>query len=276
MGFNSFISKLFGNKAGRDMKALRPVVDKVNAVYPEIQKLSNDELRARTDQIKAQLQEMVQPKRDEIAKLNAKIQETDIEKRQPIFDEIDKLEKEILDIFEQGLDENLPVVFAIVKETARRFTENEEIEVTATDFDRELAQTHDFVDIDGDKAIWYNKWEAGGNETVWNMIHYDVQLIGGAVLHQGKIAEMATGEGKTLVATLPVFLNALTRNGVHVVTVNDYLAKRDRSICSTDCRSIASTSISQTPTRVGKHIRPTSLSVRTTSSVSTTCATTWP
>ncbi len=227
MGFNSFISKLFGNKAGRDMKALRPVVDKVNAVYPEIQKLSNDELRARTDQIKAQLQEMVQPKRDEIAKLNAKIQETDIEKRQPIFDEIDKLEKEILDIFEQGLDENLPVVFAIVKETARRFTENEEIEVTATDFDRELAQTHDFVDIDGDKAIWYNKWEAGGNETVWNMIHYDVQLIGGAVLHQGKIAEMATGEGKTLVATLPVFLNALTRNGVHVVTVNDYLAKRD-------------------------------------------------
>ena len=139
------------------MKALRPVVDKVNAVYPEIQKLSNDELRARTDQIKAQLQEMVQPKRDEIAKLNAKIQETDIEKRQPIFDEIDKLEKEILDIFEQGLDENLPVVFAIVKETARRFTENEEIEVTATDFDRELAQTHDFVDIDGDKAIWYNK-----------------------------------------------------------------------------------------------------------------------
>ena len=233
------------------MKALRPVVDKVNAVYPEIQKLSNDELRARTDQIKAQLQEMVQPKRDEIAKLNAKIQETDIEKRQPIFDEIDKLEKEILDIFEQGLDENLPVVFAIVKETARRFTENEEIEVTATDFDRELAQTHDFVDIDGDKAIWYNKWEAGGNETVWNMIHYDVQLIGGAVLHQGKIAEMATGEGKTLVATLPVFLNALTRNGVHVVTVNDYLAKRD-----------------------SEWMGP--LYMFNGLSVSTTCATTWP
>ncbi len=227
MGFNSFISKLFGNKASRDLKALRPIVDKVNAVYPDIQKLSNDELRARTTQIRADLQEMVKPKRKEIEALRQKIQETDIEKRQPIFSEIDKIEKEILDEFEKGLDNYLPEVFAIVKDTARRFTENQEIEVTATDFDRELAQSHDFVEVEGDKATWFNSWEAGGNETVWNMIHYDVQLIGGAVLHQGKIAEMATGEGKTLVATLPVFLNALTGNGVHVVTVNDYLAKRD-------------------------------------------------
>ncbi len=227
MGFNSFISKLFGNKASRDLKALRPIVDKVNAVYPDIQKLSNDELRARTTQIRADLQEMVKPKRKEIEALRQKIQETEIEKRQPIFNEIDKIEKEILDEFEKGLDNYLPEVFAIVKDTARRFTENQEIEVTATDFDRELAQSHDFVEVEGDKATWFNSWEAGGNETVWNMIHYDVQLIGGAVLHQGKIAEMATGEGKTLVATLPVFLNALTGNGVHVVTVNDYLAKRD-------------------------------------------------
>ncbi len=227
MGFNSFISKLFGNKASRDLKALRPIVDKVNAVYPDIQKLSNDELRARTTQIRADLQEMVKPKRKEIEALRQKIQETEIEKRQPIFSEIDKIEKEILDEFEKGLDNYLPEVFAIVKDTARRFTENQEIEVTATDFDRELAQSHDFVEVEGDKATWFNSWEAGGNETVWNMIHYDVQLIGGAVLHQGKIAEMATGEGKTLVATLPVFLNALTGNGVHVVTVNDYLAKRD-------------------------------------------------
>ena len=227
MGFNSFISKLFGNNASRDLKALRPIVDKVNAVYPDIQKLSNDELRARTTQIRADLQEMVKPKRKEIEALRQKIQETDIEKRQPIFNEIDKIEKEILDEFEKGLDNYLPEVFAIVKDTARRFTENQEIEVTATDFDRELAQSHDFVEVEGDKATWFNSWEAGGNETVWNMIHYDVQLIGGAVLHQGKIAEMATGEGKTLVATLPVFLNALTGNGVHVVTVNDYLAKRD-------------------------------------------------
>ena len=196
-------------------------------MYPDIERLTNDELRARTAEIRADLQKMVEPKRKEIEALNQKIQETEIEKRQPIFNEIDKIEKEILDIFEDGLNSYLPEVFAIVKETARRFTENEEIEVTATDFDRELARDHDFVEVEDDKAIWFNSWEAGGNETVWNMIHYDVQLIGGAVLHQGKIAEMATGEGKTLVATLPVFLNALTGNGVHVVTVNDYLAKRD-------------------------------------------------
>ena len=224
---NKFLSSLFGNKAQRDMKEIKPIVEKVLAVEPEIQKLSNDELRAKTDEIKAQLQDLVKDERAHIDELNARIKQTEIDQRQPIFDEIDKTEKEILDIFEDGLNQVLPTVFAIVKDTARRFAENEHVEVTATDFDRELSLTHDFVDIEGDKAIWHNHWVAGGNDTVWNMIHYDVQLFGGVVLHQGKIAEMATGEGKTLVATLPVFLNALTRNGVHVVTVNDYLAKRD-------------------------------------------------
>ena len=224
---NGFLSSLFGNKATRDMKEIKPVVQKVLNVYPEIQKLSNDELRAKTDEIKVYLQGLVTEQRAKIEALNAKIKETEIDQRQPIFDEIDKIDAEILDIFEKGLNEVLPTVFAIVKDTARRFTENEDVVVTATDFDKELSMTHDFVDIDGDKAIWHNHWVAGGNDTVWNMIHYDVQLFGGVVLHQGKIAEMATGEGKTLVATLPVFLNALTRNGVHVVTVNDYLAKRD-------------------------------------------------
>ena len=224
---NGFLSSLFGNKATRDMKEIKPVVQKVLNVYPEIQKLSNDELRAKTDEIKVYLQCLVTEQRAKIEALNAKIKETEIDQRQPIFDEIDKIDAEILDIFEKGLNEVLPTVFAIVKDTARRFTENEDVVVTATEFDKELSMTHDFVDIDGDKAIWHNHWVAGGNDTVWNMIHYDVQLFGGVVLHQGKIAEMATGEGKTLVATLPVFLNALTRNGVHVVTVNDYLAKRD-------------------------------------------------
>ena len=224
---NGFLSSLFGNKATRDMKEIKPIVQKVLNVYPEIQKLSNDELRAKTDEIKVYLQGLVTEQRAKIEELNAKIKETEIDQRQPIFDEIDKIDAEILEIFEKGLNEVLPTVFAIVKDTARRFTENEDVVVTATEFDKELSMTHDFVDIDGDKAIWHNHWVAGGNDTVWNMIHYDVQLFGGVVLHQGKIAEMATGEGKTLVATLPVFLNALTRNGVHVVTVNDYLAKRD-------------------------------------------------
>ena len=224
---NGFLSSLFGNKATRDMKEIRPIVQKVLNVYPEIQKLSNDELRAKTDEIKVYLQGLVTEQRAKIEELNAKIKETEIDQRQPIFDEIDKIDEEILEIFEKGLNEVLPTVFAIVKDTARRFTENEDVVVTATEFDKELSMTHDFVDIEGDKAIWHNHWVAGGNDTVWNMIHYDVQLFGGVVLHQGKIAEMATGEGKTLVATLPVFLNALTRNGVHVVTVNDYLAKRD-------------------------------------------------
>ena len=231
MGFslNKLLSSLFGNKAARDIKEIRPIVEQVLAVEPNIQKLSNDELRAKVDEIKAFLQDKVKDKRAEIAALRDKIQETEIDKRQPIFEAIDKKETEVLDIFEEGLNEVLPTVYAIVKDTARRFAqaENGDVIVTASDFDRELAISHDFVDIDGDKAIWHNHWTAGGSEMTWNMIHYNVQLFGGIVLHQGKIAEMATGEGKTLVATLPVFLNALSRNGVHVVTVNDYLAKRD-------------------------------------------------
>ena len=236
MGFNEFISKLFGNKATRDMKEIQPWVNKVKAVYPEIQKLSNDELRAKTLELKKMIKDSAADKSQRIEELKASIETTDIEKREPIFAEIDKLEKEVLDKYEEVLNEILPTVFAIVKDTARRFSENEEIEVTASEFDRQLAgQGRDFVSIEGDKAIWKNHWKAGGNEMNWSMIHYDVQLFGGVVLHQGKIAEMATGEGKTLVATLPVFLNALTGNGVHVVTVNDYLAKRDSEwmgICS--------------------------------------------
>jgi len=229
MGFNlnNFLSSIFGNKATRDIKAIKPLVDKVLAVYPEIEKLDNDQLRAKTDEIKAYIQEQVVELRKEIGELTEKIAQTEIDQRQPIFDQIDKVEEKILEKYEVALNEVMPTVFAIVKDTARRFTQNEEVVVTATDFDRELAASRDFVRIEGDKAIWSNHWSAGGNDTVWDMIHYDVQLFGGVVLHQGKIAEMATGEGKTLVATLPVFLNALTRNGVHVVTVNDYLAKRD-------------------------------------------------
>ncbi len=231
MGFslNKLLSTLFGNKASRDIKEIRPIVEQVLAVEPTIQQLSNDELRAKVDEIKAQLQDKVKDKRAEIAELKEQIQKTEIDKRQPIFEAIDKKEVEVLDLFEEGLTEVLPTVYAIVKDTARRFAEaeNGDIIVTATDFDRDLSIEHDFVDIEGDKAIWHNHWVAGGNEMTWNMIHYNVQLFGGIVLHQGKIAEMATGEGKTLVATLPVFLNALSRNGVHVVTVNDYLAKRD-------------------------------------------------
>ena len=227
MKFIDFLSSIFGNKAQRDMKAIQPLVNQVKDIYPEIQALSNDQLRARSQEIKQQVQQAPAELRQRIAELKAKIEVTEIQDRAPIFAQIDKLEKEVLDVFEKALEEVRPVAFAIMKSTAERFTNNEDIVVTATDFDRELAARHDFVDIEGDKAIYHNHWVAGGNETLWNMIHYDVQLFGGTVLHQGKIAEMATGEGKTLVATLPVFLNALTGNGVHVVTVNDYLAKRD-------------------------------------------------
>ena len=227
MGFNEFISKLFGNKASRDMREIQPWVNKVKAEYPRISKLSNDELRAASAALKEKIQGSAAELRARIAELKAKIEDTELEKREAIFNQIDKLEKEVLEVLDKALDAALPEAFAIVKDSARRFTENETVEVTANDFDRELAAKFDFVTIEGDKAIYKNHWQAGGNETVWNMIHYDVQLFGGTVLHKGKIAEMATGEGKTLVATLPVFLNALTGNGVHVVTVNDYLAKRD-------------------------------------------------
>ena len=229
MNFTSILKSLFGDKSSRDMKLIQPLVEKVKAVYPEVEKLSNDSLRERTQQIRQMVQGSAQSQREQITELKAKIEDTPIDERETIFNQIDKLEKEILDIYEQKLNEVMPEVFAIVKETARRFAQNEETVVTATDFDRELAADprKDFITIDGDKAIYHNHWTAGGNDLKWEMVHYDVQLFGGVVLHQGKIAEMATGEGKTLVATLPVFLNALTGNGVHVVTVNDYLAKRD-------------------------------------------------
>ena len=227
MGFNEFISKLFGNKASRDMREIQPWVEKIKAVYPTIAAMSNDELRAATQALKEKIQNTVTAERARIAELKASIEETELEKRETVFNQIDKLEKEVLEKLDKALDEALPEAFAIVKDSARRFAENEEVVVTATDADRNFASRFDFVTIDGDKAIYRNHWQAGGNDTVWNMVHYDVQLFGGVVLHKGKIAEMATGEGKTLVATLPVFLNALTGNGVHVVTVNDYLAKRD-------------------------------------------------
>ena len=229
MNFNKFLQSLFGNKSSKDMKLIQPLVEKVKEAYPEIKALSNDELRARTKQLQQYVQDSANEEKAKIAELKAKIEDTPIDERESIFNAIDKLEKEVLEIYEKALNEVMPVAFSIVKDTARRFAENEETVVTATDFDRELAANpkNDFITIDGDKAIYHNHWTAGGNDLKWEMVHYDVQLFGGTVLHQGKIAEMATGEGKTLVSTLPVFLNALTGNGVHVVTVNDYLAKRD-------------------------------------------------
>ncbi len=229
MNLNKILKSLFGDKSTRDMKQIQPLVEKVKAAYPEIKKLDNDALRERSKQIMYAVRNSAQSQKDQIAELKSKIEDTPIDEREPIFNQIDKIEKEILSIYEDKLNEVMPEVFSIVKETARRFAENEETIVTANDFDRELAAdpAKDFITIDGDKAIYHNHWTAGGNDLKWEMVHYDVQLFGGVVLHQGKIAEMATGEGKTLVATLPVFLNALTGNGVHVVTVNDYLAKRD-------------------------------------------------
>ncbi len=227
MDISKILVKIFGDKKSRDLKAYRPLVDMVLKVYPQIQSLSNDELRARTQAIRQGIQDSAADLRQQIQELKARIEKTDIQDRAPLFSQIDKLEKEVLERMEKALDEARPEVFAIVKSTAERFTNNENVEVTATDFDRTLAATHDFVDIEGDKAIYHNHWVAGGNDLKWEMVHFDVQLFGGTVLHQGKIAEMFTGEGKTLTATLPVFLNALTGNGVHVVTVNDYLAKRD-------------------------------------------------
>ncbi len=227
MDINGFLSKIFGNKSTRDMKLIQPLVETVKKAYPEIQKLSNDGLREKTQELKKYVQASADDLKAKIAEIKAKVEETPLEERSGLFTQIDKLEKEVLERYEQALNKVMPEVFSIVKATAERFALNEEVCVTANDFDRSLAARFDFVEIKGDTACYYNHWTAGGNDTVWNMIHYDVQLFGGVVLHQGKIAEMATGEGKTLVATLPVFLNALTGNGVHVVTVNDYLAKRD-------------------------------------------------
>ena len=209
------------------MKLIQPWVEKIKAAYPAVEKLSNDELRARTKQIMQDLEACVKADKEEIQHLRDTVEDLEVEKREAVWAEVDKLKKKVRETQEAKLTEYLPEVYAIVKNTAYRFANNETVEVTATQMDRDLAATRDFVTIDGDKAIYKTTWIAGGNPTRWDMVHYDVQLFGGTVLHQGKIAEMATGEGKTLVATLPVFLNALTHNGVHVVTVNDYLAKRD-------------------------------------------------
>ena len=228
MSFTTILKKLFGDKSTRDLKAIQPILAKVKEQIPVMEKLDNDGLRAKINEVRADIAAATQQDNDAIAKLRAEVEELPFEERQPLWDKIDVHEKSILDIIEDKLNEHLPVVFAAVRETAARFAKNETIEVTATDFDRNLAgEGRSFVSIEGDKAIWKNHWMAGGNEVTWDMTHYDVQLIGGIVLHQGKIAEMATGEGKTLVATLPVFLRSLSRRGVHVVTVNDYLAKRD-------------------------------------------------
>lgn len=228
MAIASILKKVFGSKADRDLKQIRPVLNKVLEAYGPIDKLSNDELRAKTEELKARLRECEAPFEKRIAEIKAKLDEDiPVHEKESLATESDKLVKEEDAEIEKVLEEILPEAFAIMKSTARRFKENATIEVSANDFDRSLSINHDFVHIEGDKAVYQNHWVAGGNEVTWDMVHYDVQLIGGIVLHQGKIAEMATGEGKTLVATLPVFLNALAGKGVHVVTVNDYLSKRD-------------------------------------------------
>ena len=225
--FKDLLAGIFGNKSQNDLKQIYPIVDQIKSTYETIDQLSHDELRAHTARMRQDLRDHVAEEQSQIAELKAKVDSAELSERDALWEQIDVLEEKVKDKLEDKLNEILPEAFAVMKSTARRFAENSEIVVTATQYDRDLSVEHDFVTIDGDKAIYKNEWEAGGNLTKWDMIHYDVQLIGGIVLHQGKIAEMATGEGKTLVATLPVFLNALTGNGVHVVTVNDYLSKRD-------------------------------------------------
>ncbi|MBD5235027.1 MAG: preprotein translocase subunit SecA [Barnesiella sp.] len=229
MSLASILSKFFGNKSQRDLKEIQPIVDKINAMRPEMESLTVDQLRERIDIVRADLAAAIKADEEAIASIKEEVEQLPFEERQPLWDEIDKHEKNIIDTLEDKLNEHLPEVFAVLRETAARFANNETLVVKATDLDRELAaQGRDFVSIDENgNAVWRSEWLAGGNLMKWDMIHYDVQLIGGIVLHQGKIAEMATGEGKTLVATLPVFLRSLSRRGVHVVTVNDYLSKRD-------------------------------------------------
>ena len=225
---DGFLTKLFGNKSDRDIKEIMPYVIAANEEYAKLANLSNDELRQQSIELQQIIQDRISDENKQIADLRQQIeQEEDIEKKEGLYNQIDKLEEAIDEKIAVVLDELLPRAFAIIKDTARRFKEHTEVEVTATQFDRDIAAVRDSVEIRGDKAIWFNTWTAGGSPITWDMVHYDVQLIGGVALHKGKIAEMATGEGKTLVATLPVFLNALTHRGVHMVTVNDYLAKRD-------------------------------------------------
>ena len=228
MSFTDVFKKIFGTKAERDLKQLQPVLQKVLAAYPEIDSLSDDQLREKSAELRRIIRERIAGDEERIAQIKEELEkDIPLDQKEALATESDKLVKKVDEDIEKVLDEILPIAFAVMKSTARRFKENETIRVKATEFDRILSTTKDFVEIDGDYAVWHNHWMAGGNEITWDMVHYDVQLIGGIVLHQGKIAEMATGEGKTLVATLPVFLNALAGKGVHVVTVNDYLSKRD-------------------------------------------------
>ncbi|QOD61075.1 preprotein translocase subunit SecA [Polaribacter haliotis] len=226
---NSVIKLFVGDKQEKDLKILQPIVENVRKFEAEFSKLSNDELRAKTIEFKGRIQEATKPLNDKIATLEEEAKTADIDRQEDIYTEIDALKDEAYKVSEETLTAIMPEAFAVVKETAKRFVENEEIEVTATPYDRELSGERDHIELDGDKAFWANSWDAAGKPVTWDMVHYDVQLIGGSVLHQGKIAEMMTGEGKTLVSTLPVYLNALTGNGVHLVTVNDYLAKRDKA-----------------------------------------------
>ena len=228
MGFADIFKKIFGTKAERDLKQLQPILAKVLEAYDSIDSLSDDDLRAKSAELRQIIRDRIAEDEARIAEIRQELEkDIALDEKEALATESDKLVKKVDDEIEQVLNEILPQAFAVMKSTARRFKENETIRVKATDFDRTLSTTKDFVEIDGDYAVWHNHWMAGGNEVTWDMVHYDVQLIGGIVLHQGKIAEMATGEGKTLVATLPVFLNALAGKGVHVVTVNDYLSKRD-------------------------------------------------
>ena len=226
----NFLTKLFGTKSDRDLKALQPFLEKTKKAYEQVKEFTNDELRERTTLFRNHIAETIKEEEEKIASIKEKIEanyDMNIEEKEQLYKEIDELEKKSYKKTQEVLDDILPEAFAVMKETARRFKENDTIEVTATELDRSIAVHRDCVNINGDKAIYSTTWSAGGNIIKWDMCHYDVQLIGGTVLHQGKIAEMATGEGKTLVATLPVYLNALPGKGVHVVTVNDYLAKRD-------------------------------------------------
>jgi preprotein translocase subunit SecA len=225
----NFLTKIFGTKSDKDLKLISPIVDEVKEAYEKIKLLTTDQLRAKSTEFKDRISAYIKEEQDEINGLKKKAEaEEDVQQKESIYSEVDKREKDIAKKIEEVLEQILPEAFSVMKETARRFKENPAIEVTATELDRKLAVTKGYVKISGDKAIWQNNWIAAGNTVTWDMVHYDVQLFGGIALHQGKIAEMATGEGKTLVATLPVYLNALAGRGVHIVTVNNYLAKRDQ------------------------------------------------
>ncbi len=226
----TFLKKFFGTKSEKDIKSIQPQVDQILEIYPSLASLSNDQLRAKVDVLKQKIQDAIETEQTQINDIKSRVEkefEMDIDTKEALYKEVDELEKEITKKIEEVLNDILPEAYAILKDTSRRFSENEELVVTANDFDTKLSKTHKNIEIRSGQAAWKNKWIAAGSEVLWNMVHYDVQLIGGTVLHQGKISEMATGEGKTLVSTLPVFLNALSGRGVHVVTVNNYLAKRD-------------------------------------------------